>query len=532
MKFLEKLKESLLSVLPITIIIFLLIFLFIDVEVDLIIKLVLSAILLIIGITVFSLGADTSMIELGSGVGSTLSKNGKLIFMLVCGLVIGFIITFAEPDLMVLARQVADFSSLNSIWLFISVVSVGVGILLLLGILRVYFKIKLSILLFASYAIVFILSFFVPQEFVPIAFDSGSVTTGPISVPFLISFGLGLSSVRDSKDEEDNSFGMIALCSVGPIISVMFLSLFLDPSSSGGASEVITNVGIFEDLFSTLLESLKDVAIILLPIIAIFVLFQIFSFKYPKTKVVRMLFGFLLAYLGISLFLTGVEIGYLRIGTAIGEYFLGLSNKNWAILVGFVLGAFAIIAEPALHVLKKQVEDVTTGTIRQSVIVVTISIGVALSVMVAVIRAIYSFNVLYMLIPLYSLSIILAFINPKLITAIAFDSGGVATGSMAVSFILPMVSGLAKTGNGFGTIALIACFPVVTMQILGLIYKIKVSKNNKLILNEKLKNNYIVEFDYERHYLEPLVVTRDEVIEFEYTKKKKGGKVRETHKRR
>ena len=226
------------------------------------------------------------------------------------------------------------------------------------------------------------------------------------------------------------------------------------------------------------------------------------------------------------------EIGYLRIGTAIGEYFSGLSNKNWAILVGFVLGAFAIIAEPALHVLKKQVEDVTTGTIRQSVIVVTISIGVALSVMVAVIRAIYSFNVLYMLIPLYSLSIILAFINPKLITAIAFDSGGVATGSMAVSFILPMVSGLAESGNGFGTIALIACFPVVTMQILGLIYKIKVSKNNKLKLNEKLKNNYIVEFDYERHYLEPLVVTRDEVIEFEYTKKKKGGKVRETHKRR
>lgn len=531
MKFLEKLKESLLSVLPITIIIFLLIFLFIDVEVDLIIKLVLSAILLIIGITVFSLGADTSMIELGSGVGGSLSKNGKLIFMLVCGLVIGFIITFAEPDLMVLARQVADFSSLNSIWLFISVVSVGVGILLLLGILRIYLKIKLSILLFASYTIVFILSFFVPQEFVPIAFDSGSVTTGPISVPFLISFGLGLSSVRDSKDEEDNSFGMIALCSVGPIISVMFLSLFLDPSSSGGASEVITNVGIFEDLFSTLLESLKDVAIILLPIIVIFVLFQIFSFKYPKTKVVRMFFGFLLTYLGISLFLTGVEIGYLRIGTVIGEYFLGVSNKNWAILVGFVLGAFAIIAEPALHVLKKQVEDVTTGTIRQSVIVVTISIGVALSVMVAVIRAIYSFNVLYMLIPLYSLSIILAFINPKLITAIAFDSGGVATGSMAVSFILPMVSGLAESGNGFGTIALIACFPVVTMQILGLIYKIKVSKNNKLNLNEKLKDNYIVEFDYERHYLEPLVVTRDEVIEFEYTKKKKGGKVRETKKR-
>ena len=520
MKFLGKLKESVLSVLPITLVILAILIFFIDVDISLVIKLIISALLLILGIAIFSLGADASMIELGEGVGSTLSKNGKLLFMLTLGLVIGFIITFAEPDLMVLARQVADYSSLSSTWLFIIVVSLGVGVLLMLGILRVYFKFKLSVLLTLSYAIVFILSFFVPEEFVPIAFDSGSVTTGPISVPFLIAFGLGLSAVRESKNEEDNSFGMIALCSVGPIISVMILSLFLDPSSASTSTEVIAGTSIFNELFTILGASLGDVAIILLPIIAIFVLFQIFAFKYPKTKVMRMLLGFLFTYLGISVFLTGVELSYLEIGSVIGEFFATSNSRNIAILVGLILGAFAIVAEPALHVLKKQVEEVTSGTIKQSVIVVTISLGVAISVMVAVIRALFPFNILYILIPLYALSLILSFINPKLFTAIAFDAGGVATGTMAVSFILPFITGLTNNGQGFGTIALIACFPVVTMQILGLIYKIKTVKSNKLKLAQILENNRIIEFDYTRRYLEPLVVARDSVVEFDYVVKK------------
>lgn len=518
-EFLAKIKEAFLSVFPITIVIFALILICVPTPQDLIIKLSISAILLILGIGIFSLGADSSMIELGSGVGATLSNKSKLWFMLVCGVCIGFIITFAEPDLMVLAGQVVDFSSLNSTWLFISVVSIGVGILLMLGILRVYFKIKLSILLLISYGIVFILSFFVPPEFVPIAFDSGSVTTGPISVPFLIAFGLGLSAVRESKDEEDNSFGMIALCSVGPIISVMFLSLFIDSSSSSVTLETTQNLGIAQEMFSTLGNSLLDVAIILLPIIIIFILFQIFAFKYPKTKVIRMLFGFFLTYIGISLFLTGVECGYLPMGRLMGEYFGGLSNSWVAILIGLILGAFAIIAEPALHVLKKQVEDVTNGTIKQSVIVVTISLGVALAVMIAVIRALYPFDILYVLIPLYALSIILAFFNTKLFTAISFDSGGVATGAMAVSFILPMISGLSTNSNGFGTIALIACFPIVTMQILGFIYKLKLLSLQKLRIKTRPKDDFVLEFDYKKDFINKNIY-QTEIIEFDYNKSK------------
>ena len=487
----DKLKESFFSVFPFTLAIFLLVFTLVPTSTEQIILLAIGSVFLILGTAIFSLGADSSMIELGNGVGATLSKKNKLFFMLAVGVVIGFVITFAEPDLMVLAKQVAEQSSLSSVWLFIAVVSLGVGILMTLGILRIYFKIKLSVLLLISYGAVLILSFFAPQQFVPIAFDSGSVTTGPISVPFLISFGLGLSAVRRSE-KDDDSFGLIALCSVGPILSVMFLSLFLKSATPDATSTVASTISVGEEVFSSLAKSFKDVAIVLLPIIAIFVIFQIFSFHYSKQKVVKMLLGFFFVYLGIVIFLAGVECGYLPMGTLIGK---ALSGKWYALLVLFVLGALAIIAEPALHVLKKQVEDVTNGAINQHTIMITISLGVALSVVVAGLRAIHDFNILYVLIPMYALAVVLGFVNTKLFTAIAFDSGGVATGALAVSFILPMITGLSSTGNGFGTVGLIACFPIVTLQILGLIYKIKLIRANKEISCPVPRQDYVVEFD-------------------------------------
>lgn len=490
----EKLKEAFFSVFPFTVAIFLLIFTLVPTPKEQTILLVISSILLILGIAIFSLGADSSMIELGNGVGATLSKKNKLFFMLLVGAVIGFVITFAEPDLMVLAKQVAMQSSLSSEWLFIAIVSLGVGILLTLGILRIYFKIKLSILLLISYGLVLVLSFFAPKEFVPIAFDSGSVTTGPISVPFLIAFGLGLSAVRRSE-KDDDSFGLIALCSVGPILSVMLLSLFLKSTTTASAENITKTISIGEELLSSLLKNLKDVAIVILPILAIFVIFQLFFFKYSKQKVVKMLLGFLFVYFGITIFLMGVECGYLPMGTLIGK---ALSGKWCSTLIIFILGALAIIAEPALHVLKKQIEEVTNGAIKQNTIIITISIGVALSVVVAGLRAAHDFDILYVLVPMYAVALILSFINTKLFTAIAFDSGGVATGTLAVSFILPMITGLSSNGNGFGTIALIACFPIVTLQILGLIYKIKLIKASRATSCPVPRKDYIVEFDDEK----------------------------------
>ncbi len=494
--FMEKLKESLMAVLPITLIVFALIIFVIPTDIDVIIKLAISAVLLLLGIALFSLGADSSMIELGNNIGSTISKSRKIWFMIACSFVIGFIITFAEPDLMVLATQIAQYSTLSNVWIFISIVSVGVGISLILAILKMVCKWKLSAILAVVYAIIIVLAFFVPQEFMPIAFDSGSVTTGPISVPFLITFGLGLYAVRGGKNE-DESFGLIALCSAGPILSVMILSLFLKPGSGAVVEEAVASTGIWQELGGAFVGYLGDVALILLPIIALFVVFQIFAFKFPKQKVLKMCMGFLYTYVGIALFLTGVECGYLHIGTVIGEFFASLSYSWIAIPVGFALGACAILAEPALHVLKKQVEDITGGVIKQRIIVIFVSIGVACSVAVAVTQAMFDFSLLYVVVPVYVICIDLAFFNTKLFTAIAFDSGGVATGAMAVSFILPMVTGLAVgSSSGFGTIALIAAFPILTMQILGFAYKLVLIKNAKKQVAGKVKKIEIIEFNW------------------------------------
>ena len=494
--FMEKLKESLMAVLPITLIVFALIIFVIPTEMEVIIKLAISAVLLLLGIALFSLGADNSMVELGNNVGSTISKSKKIWFMVVCSFVIGFIITFAEPDLMVLATQVAQYSSLSNVWIFISVVSVGVGISLVLAILKMICKWKLSIILAICYTIMIALAFIVPKEFMPIAFDSGSVTTGPISVPFLITFGLGLYVVRGGKSEDD-SFGLIALCSAGPILAVMILSLFLKPSNGVIVEEVVHSAGVWEELGGAFVSYLGDVALILLPIIALFVIFQIFAFKFPKQKVLKMCMGFFYTYIGIALFLTGVECGYLHIGTVIGEYFASLDYSWIAIPVGFLLGACAILAEPALHVLKKQVEDITGGVIKQKIIVVFVCIGVACSVAVAVTQAMFDFSLLYVIVPVYVIGIALAFFNTKLFTAIAFDSGGVATGAMAVSFILPMVTGLSVgSSSGFGTIALIAAFPIFTMQILGFAYKLVLIKNARKQVAEQDGKIEIIEFDW------------------------------------
>ena len=500
--FMLKLKESFMAVFPITLMIFALIIFLVPTEMNDVVKLVISAVLLLIGMALFTMGADSAMEELGKNIGSKLSTSKKLWFMILCSFVIGFIITFAEPDLMVLANQVSEYSSLSSVWLFISTVSLGVGIFLMFAILKIVLKWKLSVILAICYGLIIVLAFFVPQQFMPIAFDSGSVTTGPISVPFLMSFGLGISAVRGGKNEDD-SFGLIAMSSAGPILAVMILSLFLEPSAAiGGAGEVVTTLTPFQEIGHAIVEYVGDVALVLLPIVVLFVVFQIFAFKFPKQKVLKMCMGFAYTFIGITLFLAGVECGYLPMGTAIGSY-LGSLDYNWiAIPIGFALGACAILAEPALQVLKKQVEDITGGVIKQKVIVVVVCIGVACSVAFAVMQSMYSFSLLYIAVPVYLCSVGLAFFNTKLFTAVAFDSGGVATGAMAVSFTLPMVIGLSAAGSsGFGTIALIAAFPILSMQILGFIYRLVLIRSEKQKVQAKAKRFEIIEFDWDNSML-------------------------------
>lgn len=481
----KKLKESFASVLPISAIVILLSITLCPLDANTYITFAISAILMIVGIALFTLGTDISMSQMGESIGKSLCKSKKLSLMLICTAFIGFIITFAEPDLAILAGQIADMGILSSEFLFISVVSIGVGLFLLFAILKVVFRLRLSTILAIGYVFLFISCFFVPDYMIPISFDSGSVTTGPISVPFLISFGLGIASISHS-DNDDNALGYIALSSLGPIIAVMFLGLFLpkDLTIIESTETVVETLPAMQAILHSILEYLKDVAITLLPIIVIFLIFQFTMLKLSKTTIKKILVGLLYTYIGVVLFLTGVNAGFLPVASKLGTT-LASSNFKWILIpLSILLGYFIIAAEPAVHVLKKEVEEVTNGGIKQKTILICVSIGVACSVLLAMLKTLYNIPLLAILIPIYAIALILAFYNDNLFVSIAFDAGGTATGAMAVSFILPFISGVASVINsanagGFGTIALIAAMPILSLQILGAIHTMGVRKSKK-----------------------------------------------------
>ncbi len=497
----KKIKEAFFAVIPISLIIVVVSITICPIPAEMFITFVISIFLLILGIALFTTGTDISMSQMGESIGHSLCKSKKLSLMLICTAFIGFIITFAEPDLAVLASQIANMGILKEQYLFISVVSIGVGVFLLFAILKVVFRWKLSVILAIGYTALFALAFLVPDYLVPIAFDSGSVTTGPISVPFLISFGLGISSITSNKDEE-NALGYIALSSLGPIIAVMILGLFLprDITIISDATTAIESINVVETLLHSFVEYLKDVAITLLPIIIIFLIFQFTMLKLSKQTIKKILVGLVYTYIGVVLFLTGVNAGFLPIASTVGAG-IASSEFKWILIpLSVILGYFIIAAEPAVHVLKKQVEKVTNGGIKQKTILICVSIGVALSVLLAMLKTLYNIPLLAILIPIYAICIALAFYDSSLFVSIAFDAGGTATGAMAVSFILPFISGVAdvvgnNTSNGFGTIALIAAMPILTLQILGAVYTFITKRRVKKTRRTSKVHIEIIEFE-------------------------------------
>ena len=501
----NKFKESTIAILPILLIVVILGLTIIPMSWQMIVQFVLSCVLLIIGMAMFTHGADTAMFPIGSHIGSYLSKSTKIWLMLLCGFALGVVITIAEPDLAVLASQVGSINH----WLFIAIVGIGVGLFMLIGVLRTLFNIPLNIILLISYGAIFILSIFVPPEFVPLSFDSGSVTTGPISVPFLMAFGLGLVAVRSSKSSSgDSNFGLVALGSAGPILAVMILGLFVDPSTLAGSSEAIANtpttfVEILFNITSQIPHYIGQVAIVLLPILAFFLIFQVTALKLPKQELMRILIGILFVFVGITLFFTGVNVGFMPVGNLIGAS-LASFDANWIFIpIALGIGMVIVLAEPAVHVLSNQVEKMTDGKISKKVILISMSIGVGLSLALCALRVLLQFSIFYVLIPAYIIAIILAFIVPKIFTGIAFDSGGVATGAMATTFVLPMFMGACNSLGastmlyGFGTLAFIAVTPLLTIQTLGLIVKIANNKKLKNTTEEITDNKHIeiIEFD-------------------------------------
>lgn len=474
-KLKEKISEALSSVLPITLIVLFLSITVIPMPVSTIVTFLMGAALLIVGMGFFSLGADIAMMPMGEAIGSQFTKIKKIGLILLMAFMMGFIITLAEPDLDVLAAQVASIPDM----VLIFTVAAGVGIFLVIAILRILFHINLSRLLIVFYSLLFILAIFVPKDFLAVAFDSGGVTTGPITVPFILALGVGLSSLRSDKDSPEDSFGLVALCSIGPILAVMLLGIVYHPETATYDQIVIPQLETMQDVtrqFTIELPTFgKEVLLALVPICIFFVLFQVLTHYFGKKSLARISVGLLYTFIGLVLFLTGVNVGFIPVGNQLG--FELASEHSWLLIpLGMIMGYFIVAAEPAVIVLNKQVEEVSGGAIPASAMKLSLSLGVAISVGLSMIRVLTGISILWFLIPGYGIAIALSFFVPKIFTSIAFDSGGVASGPMTTTFLLPFAMGACEAVGGnimtdaFGIVAMVAMTPLIAVQLMGLLY--------------------------------------------------------------
>lgn len=484
-KLFLKTKESLSSVLPITLTVLFLNFTITPMPFGIRGLFLIGSIFLILGMGLFTLGADMSMMPMGEQIGAQLTKSRKIALLIGVSLAMGIMITIAEPDLQILAEQVPSVPNIVIIlW-----VAVGVGVFLVVALLRILFQWKLSYMLIFLYIAVFILGSFTSENYLAVAFDSGGVTTGPITVPFILALGIGLSSVRGGKSSHDDSFGLVALCSVGPIMAVMIMGMFFKSSSNSFAYNPITDIANVSELFllfgERFPEYFKEVGIALSPIVLFFVIFQLFALKLPKSQMIKMTIGILYTYFGLVLFLTGVNVGFLPAGEFIGKY-IGSLSYSWILIpLGMLMGFFIVAAEPAVHVLNDNVEVLTGGAISKGAMLWSLSIGVAISIGLAMSRILFEISIWYILIPGYALALILTFFVPKIFTAIAFDSGGVASGPMTATFLLPFAMGACKAVGGnmltdaFGIVSMVAMTPLITIQIMGVFYSIKIKSTQE-----------------------------------------------------
>ncbi|MBQ6780480.1 MAG: DUF1538 domain-containing protein [Treponema sp.] len=502
MNILQKLKETVSSVLPIMAIVMLLGVTIAPLGWGLIGRFLIGGVLVIFGLTIFLLGIDIGVIPIGERSGAALAAKRNLPLLLIAAFLIGFIVTVAEPDVQVLAGQVKNIAPGVSKWGLILMIAAGIGLFVSLGILRTVLSLPLTILLVISYAVVFILSYFTPSEFQGIAFDSGGATTGPMTVPFIMALGVGVAAVRAKStaknvSSSDDSFGLTGIASIGPIAAVcLYGILFSHHGAQGNAghlAEAANDAASVQGMlvfWHLLPEITGEVARALLPLLIMAVFFQITLIKMPPVQVMRMVRGFVLSFVGLVIFMTGASGGFMPAGKQLGEVLGALAAQSsvWSVLlvaIGFAFGAVVVIAEPAVWVLTDQVENVSGGTIKRKVMLIALSAGVATSIALSMLRVLTGFSLWYVLIPGYVISLILAFFCPKLFTGIAFDSGGVASGTMTSTFILSFTLGASSASGGnpavdaFGVIALVAMTPLIAIQILGLVFDIKHKRGKK-----------------------------------------------------
>ena len=486
--FVDKIKESAISVVPIMLIVVILHFTIAPLQAGQLGQFLLGGVLIILGLGVFLIGADLGMVPFGQRVGSYLTHKRNLWIMLPAAFVIGFAVTIAEPDVQVLANQVSAVASSIDRRMLLGMIAVGVGIFLLVGMIRTVMQIPLRWLFIIFYIAVFIACSFVEPAFIGIAFDSGGATTGPVTVPFIMALGIGVAAAFKKKEGDDSSFGLVGLASIGPIAAVAFMGMINKGGLNTDHVEEKSNVALslLEQFGHILPEVVYDITLALVPLLALFAFFQIAFLRMPAQQTKRMLLGFLYTFIGLIVFMTGVNSGFSPAGQSLGMALGAVWNGGILIPIGLLLGAVVVCAEPAVWILTEQVEEVSGGYIRRPIMLAALSISIACAVALGMLRVVTGMSILWMIIPGYALALLLTKFCPPLFTAIAFDSGGVASGPMSTTFVLSLTLGasMAVGGNpitdAFGIIAMIAMAPLITIQILGLVFKYKENKQMRL----------------------------------------------------
>ncbi|MDD2648381.1 MAG: DUF1538 domain-containing protein [Eubacteriales bacterium] len=459
---------------------------------DLLLSFLIGAVFVIVGMGLFTLGADSSMSPIGSKIGATLTKSKNITLIIIASFILGAAITIAEPDLQVLAETVPH---INSTVLLITV-GVGVGIFLAAAIARIIFGVRLRVLLIVFYAVVFLLAAFTDRDFLSIAFDSGGVTTGPMTVPFILALGVGVANIRSDRRAESDSFGLVALSSIGPILAVLILGFFYKSEDA----ETAVAVASFADTsligsayVSEIPKYMMEMAAALAPIFVIFLIFQVFSFRLHLREFLKICLGVLFTYAGLVLFLTGVGVGFSPLGTVLGQKVASGWNKYLLVPLSMLLGWFIISAEPAVFVLEKQIEQISAGAIPAKAVKMSLSIAVSLAMGLGALRVITGISILWFLIPGYALAILLSLAVPDIYTAIAFDSGGVASGPMTATFMLQFMIGASAAFGGnilkdaFGVISLVAMMPLISLQLMGAIYGRKAKEHEIAPMDDNME---------------------------------------------
>lgn len=504
-KFFQTVLETFYSSLPLSVIIVICLFISpLNTPIEYL-KIIVGYVCVVFGQALFLIGLDTSILPIGRMVGGSFAKYNKLVFVLIFGFVFGLLATVAEPALSVLSFQISSIMSLINSTLFIWITGTGIGIGVAIALVRIVKNINIKVLFAILYTLVFILVIFAPYEFIALAFDGSGATTGDVSVPFILVLGLGISTSFSKNKTNDDSLGIIGIASVGPIIAVLAYGIIIKAVNNGVLPpENIFDMNTTDSIGLILLGNLGNVALAILPIIIISIPFLLFILKLPKKTFIKLLIGVIPVYIGLLIFLSGIDYGFGFVGQYIGQMFFdstrGENFKWFLLLVGFVLGAAITTSEPAVQVLGDQIEELTNGHIKKLTISITLAIGIGFASLLSILKILTQVNILYFLVPLYALALFMMIFTPKLFVGLAYDSGGVTGGALTSAFLTPLTlsiaSMVAETSgeklsiltNGFGIISFISVTPLIAIQALGIIYNIRIKLALKELANESLED--------------------------------------------